>query len=62
MKPGEVIEIVGKVTVKASFGTITYGPAKGKPRGTTTARALVVPNDLHGNELLKWIHSLEKKP
>lgn len=59
MKPGQCIEIIGKVTVKASFGSITYGPKKGAPRGSVTAKAIIVPADLHGDDLLKWMHSLK---
>jgi hypothetical protein len=58
MSPGTVHHIQGKVTVRASFGSITYGPRKGAPRGTVIARVLVLPDDVTGADLADWLEKL----
>jgi hypothetical protein len=58
MNPGTVHHIQGKVTVRASFGSITYGPRKGAPRGTVIARVLVLPDDATSADLADWLEKL----
>jgi len=55
MSPGSIYHLCGKYTVRAPFGTITYGPRKGAPKGQPIARVLALPDDLEGAELAEWL-------
>ncbi len=55
MSPVAIHHLVGKFTVRASFGTITYGPRKGAKKGATTARVLVLPDLIYDAELADWL-------
>lgn len=55
MSPGDIVHLMGKIKVRASFGSITYGPRPKAKKDSVVARVLVLPPMLVGAELAAWL-------